>query len=186
MTATDIKNGQTIEYNGAIYQVMWFQHHKPGKGAAMVIAKLKNLRTGSITDFRFNPDEKIKQAQIDKITVQFLYKEDSKFIFMDMETYEQREIDEKLLEYEKKFLYETLEVSLMLYNQSEILGVILPEKIVLEVTETEPGVKGDTKTNASKDAIMNTGLLVKVPLFIDKGERIIVSTQDGSYVSREK
>lgn len=186
MTATDIKNGQTIEYNGAIYQVLWFQHHKPGKGAAMVNAKLKNLRTGSITDFRFNPDEKIQQAQIDKVTVQFLYKEDTKFIFMDMETYEQREIDESLLEYEKKYLYETLEVSLMLYNQEEILGVILPEKIVLEVVETEPGVKGDTKTNASKDAIMNTGLLVKVPLFIDKGERIIVSTQDGSYVSREK
>lgn len=186
MTATDIKNGQTIEYNGSIYQVLWFQHHKPGKGAAMVNAKLKNLRTGSITDFRFNPDEKIQQAQIDKITVQFLYKEDTKYIFMDMETYEQREIDEKLLENEKKYLFETLEVSLMLYNQEEILGVILPEKIVLEVVETEPGVKGDTKTNASKDAIMNTGLLVKVPLFIDKGERIIVSTFDGSYVSREK
>lgn len=186
MTATDIKNGQTIEYNGSIYQVLWFQHHKPGKGAAMVNAKLKNLRTGSITDFRFNPDEKIQQAQIDKTTVQFLYKEDTKYIFMDMETYEQREIDEKLLENEKKYLFETLEVSLMLYNQEEILGVILPEKIVLEVVETEPGVKGDTKTNASKDAIMNTGLLVKVPLFIDKGERIIVSTFDGSYVSREK
>lgn len=185
MTATDIKNGMTIQYNNGLFQVLWFQHHKPGKGQAMVNAKLKNLRTGAITDFRFNPDEKIEKAQIEKINAIYSYEDGSYLVFLDSETYEQHQISRDFLEYEQKYLYEGLEIQIIKYN-SEILGIILPEKITLEVTETEPGVKGDTKTTASKDAIVQTGLLVKVPLFINVGDRIVVSSSDGSYVSREK
>lgn len=151
----------------------------------MVNAKLKNLRTGAITDFRFNPDEKIEKAQIEKINAIYSYEDGSYLVFLDSETYEQHQISRDFLEYEQKYLYEGLEIQIIKYN-SEILGIILPEKITLEVTETEPGVKGDTKTTASKDAIVQTGLLVKVPLFINIGDRIVVSSADGSYVSREK
>ena len=117
--------------------------------------------------------------------MQYLYDTGSKYVFMNMETYEQVEINISQIEHEKNFIYEGLSVDITYFNGTEILGLVLPEKVSLLVAETAPGVKGDTKTNASKDAIMETGLLVKVPLFVDEGDRLIISTADGSYVSRD-
>ena len=186
ISTNEFKTGQTIVHDGHIYQVIEFMHVKPGKGAAFVRTKLRNLRTGSVTDYTFNAGTKVERAQIDKNVMQYLYASGDHHVFMNSETYEQTEIPYEQIKSELNYIYEGMEVSVMFYNNIEILGVSLPDKVVLEVVETVPGVKGDTKTNALKDAIMQTGLLVKVPMFIEQGEKIIVSTYDGSYVSRDK
>ena len=161
-----------------------FQHVKPGKGAAIVKAKLKNLRTGSIAEQTFNAGSKVPTAHVDKTKMQFLYADGDNYSFMNMVTYEQVDINKKQIENEVKFLKEGLEVLLFFY-ESELLGIELPEKVDYTITQTEPAVKGNTVTGATKDAIIETGLLVKVPLFIENGEEIIVSTKDGKYVSRK-
>lgn len=186
ISTNEFKTGQTIVYDGNIYSVIEFMHVKPGKGAAFVRTKLRNLRTGSVTDYTFNAGTKVERAQIDKNMMQYLYADGDKHIFMDNETYEQIEIPANQIQNELKYIYEGESVEVMFYNNVEILGVSLTDKVVLTVVETVPGVKGDTKTNALKDAIMQTGLLVKVPMFIEEGEKIIVNTNDGSYVSRDK
>ncbi|MDY0210902.1 MAG: elongation factor P [Acholeplasma sp.] len=186
ISTSDFKTGLTISFNGNIFQIIEFMHVKPGKGAAFVRSKLRNLRTGSVIDYTFNASEKVEKAQIDKNKMQYLYQSGDTYVFMNLETYEQIELSQKQVENEIKFIYEGMEVDVMFYDEKEVLGLILPDKVTLEIVETVPGVKGDTKTNALKDAILQTGLLVKVPMFIEQGERIIVSTQDGSYVSREK
>jgi elongation factor P len=186
ISTNDFKTGQTILHEGNIYSVIEFMHVKPGKGGAFVRTKLRNLRTGAVTDYTFNAGTKIERAQIDKHMMQYLYADGDKHVFMNGETFEQIEIPAQQIEYELKYIYEGFSVEVMFYNNSEILGVSLPDKMVLEVKETVPGVKGDTKTNAMKDAIMQTGLLVKVPMFIEEGEKIIVNTNDASYVSRDK
>ncbi len=185
ISTADFKTGLTILYEDNLYQIIEFQHVKPGKGQAFVTSKLKNLRTGATIDLTFRAGEKMEQANIEKVKMQFLYEMAERYHFMNMNTYEQIEIPLAQIEFESKFLYETLEVDIMYYNNVEILGIILPDKVSLKVTQTEPGVKGDTRTNAMKDAIVETGLLVKVPLFIQQDENIIVSTYDGSYVSRD-
>ena len=185
ISTADFKTGLTILYEGNLYQIIDFQHVKPGKGQAFVNSKLRNLRTGATIDLTFRAGEKMEQANIEKVSMQYLYSMGESYVFMNTETYEQVEIPLQNMAYESKFIYETLEVEIMYYNNQEILGIILPDKVSLEVTETEPAVKGDTKQSAMKDAIVETGLLVKVPMFITTGERIIVSTQDGSYVSRD-
>jgi elongation factor P len=186
ISTSDFKTGLTISFNGNIFQIIEFMHVKPGKGAAFVRSKLRNLRTGSVIDYTFNASEKVDKAQIDKTRMQYLYSSGDMHVFMNSETYEQIELTQAQIAYESKFIYEGMEVDVMFYNEVEVLGVLLPDKVTLEVVETVPGVKGDTKTNALKDAIVQTGLLVKVPMFIEQGEKIIVSTQDGSYVSRNK
>lgn len=186
ISTNDFKTGQTIVHEGNIYSVIEFMHVKPGKGGAFVRTKLRNLRTGSVTDYTFNAGTKVERAQIDKILMQYLYANGDQHVFMNTESYEQIEIPGAQIEYELKYIYEGMSVEVMFYDGKEILGVSLPDKVALEVRETVPGVKGDTKTNALKDAIMQTGLLVKVPMFIEEGERIIVNTNDGQYVSREK
>ncbi|MFH0766872.1 MAG: elongation factor P [Bacillota bacterium] len=186
ISTNDFKTGQTILQDGNIYSVIEFMHVKPGKGGAFVRTKLRNLRTGSVTDYTFNAGTKIERAQIDKNMMQYLYANGDRHVFMNNESYEQIEIPAAQIEYELKYIFEGMSVEVMFYNNVEILGVSLPDKVVLEVKETVPGVKGDTKTNALKDAIMQTGLLVKVPMFIEEGEKIIVNTNDGSYVSRDK
>lgn len=185
MTSNEFKNGMTILYDGKIYSILEFMHVKPGKGAAFVRTKLRNLRSGAVLDYTFRAGETVERAQIDKHEMQYLYADGSNYVFMNKETYEQVEIPESQLEYELKFLKETMDVNVMFFG-SEVLGVILPDKVVLEVVDCVPGVKGDTKTNATKDATLETGLVVKVPLFIEKGERLIISTETSSYVSREK
>lgn len=186
VSTNDFKTGQTIIYDGNIYSVIEFMHVKPGKGGAFVRTKLRNLRTGSVTDITFNAGTKVERAQIDKIMMQYLYANGDQHVFMNTESYEQIDIPGQQIENELKYIYEGMSVEVMFFDGKEILGVSLPDKVALEVKETVPGVKGDTKTNALKDAIMQTGLLVKVPMFIEEGERIIVNTNDGSYVSREK
>ena len=186
ITTADFRNGQTISFNDNIFQIIEFLHVKPGKGAAFVRTKLRNLRTGAVIDHTFTAGEKVERAQIDRVPTQFLYMMGEQYVFMNMETYDQVELHISQIEYESKFLYEGLDVYLMIYDSSEIIGLVLPEKISVEVVETEPAVRGDTKTSAMKDAIVSTGLLVKVPLFIEQNEKIIISTQDGSYVSRDR
>ncbi len=186
ISTNEFKTGQTISFDGNIYSVIEFMHVKPGKGAAFVRTKLRNLRTGSVTDYTFNAGTKVERAQIDKNMMQYLYVDGDKHVFMNTENYEQIEISQAQIEHELKYIFEGMTVEVMFYNNVEILGVSLTDKVVLEVKETVPGVKGDTKTNALKDAIMQTGLLVKVPMFIEEGEKIIVNTNDGSYVSRDK
>ena len=184
INVNDFKTGMTINYDGNLYQVLEFQHVKPGKGAAIVKAKLKNLRTGSIAEYSFNAGIKIPTAHVSKITMQYLYNTGDSYSFMNMETYEQVDIDKSQIKDEVKYLKEGLEVVLIFF-ENEMLGIELPEKIDYKITNTEPAIKGNTATNATKDAIIETGMLVKVPLFIGEGEEIIVSTKDGKYVSRK-
>ena len=183
VSSNDFKNGMTILYDGHIYKILEFMHVKPGKGAAFVRTKLRDLRNGGIVDITFNSAEKVERAIIDKITMQYLYDDGSSLVFMDMETYEQIELNHSLVEYEMKFLVENMTVEIEKMGD-EILGIILPDKVTLLVTKCDPAVKGDTKTNALKDAYVETGLLVKVPMFIEEGEKIIISTETGKYSSR--
>ena len=184
VNVNDIKNGMTIEVDGNIFTILEFQHVKPGKGAAFVKMKLKNLRTGSIVEQTFNSSTKVGKAMIEKKTMQYLYSDGENYVFMDMNDYSQIELPQSQIEEESKYLTENSEVDILYYG-SEMLGVNLPEKVELEVVRTEPGIKGNTATTATKEAELNTGLVVRVPLFIDEGDVVIVSTKDGKYVSRK-
>jgi len=179
----DIKNGMTFVYENNLYLVVEFQHVKPGKGAAFVRVKMKNLRTSSTIEKTFNTNIKLEKAIITKKTMQYLYNTGEEFFFMDMETYDQVEISKKQIEHESNFLKENDSVELV-YFKDELIGVNLPDKIVLKVVTTEPAVKGNTATNATKDAVLETGLTIRVPLFIAEGDELVVSTADGKYVSR--
>ncbi|MBO4601058.1 MAG: elongation factor P [Bacilli bacterium] len=179
----DIKNGMTIIMDGNLSQIVEFQHVKPGKGPAFVRIKLKNLRTGAIVEDTYNTNLKVEKAHIDKMPMQYLYQDGNKYVFMNSQTYDQIEIPEEKLADEKKFLKEGMEITIDFY-EGEIIGITLPEKIEFEVIETEPAVKGNTTNNAMKDATIETGFVVKVPLFINQGEKIIISTKDGKYSSR--
>ena len=184
VNVNDIKNGMTIEVDGIIFTILEFQHVKPGKGAAFVKMKLKNLRTGSIVEQTFNSSTKVGKAMIEKKTMQYLYSDGDNYVFMDMNDYSQIELPQSQIEEESKYLTENSEVDILYYG-SEMLGVNLPEKVELEVVRTEPGIKGNTATTATKEADLNSGLVVRVPLFIDDGDVVIVSTNDGKYVSRK-
>ena len=183
INVNDIKNGMTILFEDNIYTVLEFSHVKPGKGAAFVQAKLKNLRTGSIVEKRFNSGVKLDKAMVEKKSMQFLYASGDSYNFMNMETYEQIEIGKDQIGEDVEYLKEGLNVDVTFF-QGELLGLILPEKIEMKITKTEPAVKGNTTNNAMKDAILETGMKVRVPLFVEEGEMIIVSTKDGKYVSR--
>ena len=179
----DIKNGMTFLFEGNIYQVLEFLHVKPGKGAAFVKAKLRNLRTGSTVEKTFNTSIKLEKAMIEKNEMQFLYADGNNYNFMNMETYDQSELSKEQIGENAKFLKDGLNVLITFY-QGEMLGIELPDKIEYVVENTEPAVKGNTTNNARKDAYMENGLMVRVPLFIEQGERIIISTADGKYSSR--
>ena len=179
----DIKNGMTIIMDGNLCTIQEFQHVKPGKGPAFVRIKLKNLRTGSTVEDTYNTNLKIQTAHIDRTEVSFLYSAGDNYTFMNNETYEQIEVPAKVLADNIKFIKEGLTINLDIY-EGEIIGVTLPEKVEYEVIETEPAVKGNTTNNANKDAKIETGYTVKVPLFINQGEKILVSTKDGKYSGR--
>lgn len=183
INTNDLKNGITIEYEGNIYVVMNTEHVKPGKGAAIVKAKLKNLRTGAIFEQTFNAGVKVATARIEKQLMQYLYTMGEVYYFMNMDSYEQLELSNDTVGDGAKFLKENLEVYITMFD-GEVLGIDLPDKVELVVTHTEPAVKGNTTNNALKDAEVETGLMVRVPLFIEEGETIIISTSDGKYVSR--
>lgn len=178
----DIKNGITFVLDGQIYQVLEFLHVKPGKGPAFIRTKIKNLRTGATIEKTFNTNIKLEKAIIDKQNAQYLYNSGDIYNFMNMETYEQIELTKDQLGDDALLLKENLEVDLSFYN-GELIGIILPDKIQMKVVHTEPGVKGNTATNATKDAELESGLVVRVPLFIEQGEDIII-TKDGKYDSR--
>jgi len=183
VSTSDFKTGLTIEVDGQIYVILDFLHSKTARSGALINTRLRNLRTKNIQEITFKSGDKVARAMIDRIKMQYLYASGDTHVFMNMENYEQIEVDKSQIAYELNFLYESLEVEINFYG-TEIIGVNLPEKLVLEVKETVPGVKGDTKTNAMKDAYLASGYLVKVPMFIEVGEKIIVNTTEGTYVSR--
>jgi elongation factor P len=179
----DIKNGMTVKIDGNIYTIIEFLHVKPGKGPAFVRIKLKNLRTGATTDQTFNTNIKIEKAHIDKNPMQFLYANGDMYNFMNMETYDQIELSKDSIGDSAKYLKEGIDVDISFY-EGEIIGINLPEKIEYVVARTEPAVKGNTTNNATKEAELENGLVVKVPLFVDENDHVIVSTKDGKYDSR--
>jgi len=183
INVNDIKNGMTIKYEGNVYQVVEFQHVKPGKGSAFVRTKLKNLRTNTTQEITFNAGIKIEKANVEKRELSYLYNSGDTYVFMDNSSYEQIELNKNKLEDEIKFLKEGLIVEFMNF-EGEVIGVSLPEKISYKVIETEQAVKGNTTSGAQKDATIETGYTLKVPLFIAEGEEIIVTTSDGKYSSR--
>jgi len=183
ISVNDFKTGLTIEFDGDIWRVMDFQHVKPGKGAAFVRSKLRNLRSGNVNEKTFRAGEKVAKAQIDNRRMQYLYANGDEHVFMDNESYEQIELPEKQIEEELKFLKENMEVHVILFKD-EVLGVELPVTVVLEVAETEPGIKGDTASGGSKPATVETGLTVQVPFFVNIGDKLVINTDVGEYVSR--
>lgn len=183
ISVNDFKTGLTVEIDNDVWQVIEFQHVKPGKGAAFVRSKLRNLRNGNIQEKTFRAGEKVNKAHVEHNTMQYLYASGDTHAFMDTNTYEQIELQTSQIEDELKFIKENMEVSIVTY-EGEILGIDLPKNVELEVTETEPGLKGDTVSGGSKSATLETGLVVQVPLFINQGETLVISTSDGKYVSR--
>ena len=183
ISAGDFKNGITIEYDGNIYQIIEFQHVKPGKGAAFVRTKLKNIVNGGVIETSFRPTEKFPLARIDKKDMQYLYSDGDLFHFMDVETYDQVALGADTVGDALKFVKENEMVKICSHNGS-VFSIEPPLFVELEITETEPGVKGHTATNVTKPAIVETGAEVKVPIFIDQGEKIKIDTRTGEYLSR--
>ena len=183
ISAGEFRNGVTIEYEGDIYIILEFQHVKPGKGAAFVRAKMRNLCTGAVVERTFNAGERMPKARIDRREMQYLYESDGMYVFMDNETYEQTELSKETLGSALNFLKENMDVKIMIYD-NRVLGVDLPNTVELTVVETEPGIKGDTATGGSKNATMDTGYVVKVPLFINEGDVLAIDTRTGDYISR--
>ena len=183
INCTEIKPGQCFTWENELYQCIDIQLNKTAMAKMKVKVKVKQPKTGVVKELSLISGDKVGEAYIDKRPMQFLYDGGDMMVFMDQETYEQIEIPKDKLEWECNFLVANLDVNIMIY-QGEILGLILPDKVELELTECEPAVKGDTATNALKNAVCETGLAVKVPMFINEGERIIVSTADGKYSSR--
>ncbi|GIO42964.1 MULTISPECIES: elongation factor P [Paenibacillus] len=183
ISVNDFKTGLTVEVEGDIYTVLDFQHVKPGKGAAFVRSKLKNLRNGNTVEKTFRAGETIGRALIENRDVQYLYASGQEHAFMDNETYDQFTLTEEQLKWELNFLKENMNVKIVSY-QGEILGINLPNSVELRVVETEPGIKGNTATGATKNAKVETGLNVQVPLFINEDDVLLIDTREGKYISR--
>jgi len=180
--AGDFRTGLTLLIDGDPWIVIDFMHVKPGKGAAILKTKMKNLKTGSTQERNFNASTKFDAAEIVKKNVQYSYKVDTTYYFMDMVTFDQYELDESHIGFNKYFLIDGMEVSIMFFN-NEVLDISVPDKVELTITETTPAVKS-SNTTATKDAVTETGLRLRVPLFIEEGEKVIVSSADGKYNSR--
>ena len=183
ISAGDFRNGVTFDMDGNVLQVVEFQHVKPGKGAAFVRAKVKNVISGSVIERTFIPTEKFPTAYVERKDMQYLYNDGSLYYFMDTETFEQEPIDESKLGDNFKFVIENMEVKVLSYK-GNVFGVEPPFFVELEVTETDPGFKGDTATNATKPATLETGAEIRVPLFINQGDMIRVDTRTGEYMER--
>lgn len=179
----DIRNGVTIEIDNNVWQIIDFQHVKPGKGAAFVRTKMKNARTGAVVERTFNPNEKLPKARIETCQMQYLYENDGQYNFMNNENYEQIELTAAQLGDAVKYLKENMEISINFF-QGNVLGVDLPTSVELEVIETDPGVRGDTATGGTKSAKMETGCVVRVPLFINIGDVLRIDTRTGDYLER--
>ena len=183
LVAGDFKNGITFDMDGQVLQVIEFQHVKPGKGAAFVRTKLKNVITGAVTERTFNPTDKFENAIVERKEMQYLYNDGDLYYFMDMETFEQIPINKDKLGDAFRFVKENEMCKIVSYK-GNVFAVEPPMFVVLEVTDTEPGYKGDTATGASKPATLETGAVIKVPLFIDIGTKIKIDTRTGEYLER--
>lgn len=180
--AGDFRTGLTVIVDGDPWMVLDFQHVKPGKGAAILKTKMKNLRTGNTQERNFNANVKFDAATIERKAAQYSYSSDDTYYFMDLETYDTYELSEEHLGFNKYFILEGTEVSLMFF-EGDLLDVSVPDKVELVITETSPAIKGAPNTQ-TKDAITETGLALRVPQFIEQGEKVLVSTSDGKYSSR--
>lgn len=179
----DLRPGMTFQYDNNLYVVLDASHNKTARAAANIKVKMKNMRSGSTTEVTFGGNDKVKKAHIEKRKMQYLYDSGDALVFMDNETYEQIEINGDSLEWEKNFMKESDEVEITSF-EGEVLGLSLPINVPFTITETEPAVKGDTATGATKNAIIETGFQIKVPLFISEGEVVVVNTVDGKYQGR--
>ena len=185
ITAGDFRNGVTFEMDGKVMQVVEFQHVKPGKGAAFVRTKMKNVITGAVTETSFNPTDKFENATVERRTMEYSYADGNLYYFMDMETYELEPIDQSVLGDNFKFVKENMECTIHSYK-GKVFNVEPPTFVDLQVTQTDPGVKGDTATNVTKPATLETGAEVKVPLFINEGDYVRIDTRVGEYLERSK
>ncbi|MDI3256597.1 MAG: elongation factor P [Kyrpidia sp.] len=183
ISSNDFRPGVTIEVDGEIWQVIEFMHVKPGKGSAFVRTKLKNVKTGAVKETTFRAGEKVQEARVETREMQYLYNDGENYTFMDTETYEQIAVPAAQLEREIKFLKENMNCYVMLHEGVPI-GVELPNTVVLEVVATDPGIKGDTASGGSKPATLETGLVVQVPFFINVGDKLVIDTRHGEYISR--
>ena len=185
ISASDFRNGVTFEMDGQVMQVVEFQHVKPGKGAAFVRTKMKNVMTGAVTETSFNPTAKFETAYVERKDMEYSYNDGDLYYFMDMETYDMLPISKDMLGDAFEFVKENMSCKVMSYKGS-VFGVEPPNFVDLEVTETDPGFKGDTATNVTKPAIVETGAEIKVPLFINPGDKIKIDTRTGEYLERCK
>ena len=183
ISAGDFRNGMTFEMDGQVVQVIEFQHVKPGKGAAFVRTKYKNVITGAVVETSFNPTAKFPTAYIERKDMQYSYNDGELYYFMDMETYDQVPISKDVVGHALDFVKEEMEVKVLSYK-GNVFGIEPPFFVELEVTSTEPGVKGNTATNATKPAVVETGAEIRVPLFINEGDRIRIDTRTGEYMER--
>lgn len=182
-TTNDLKKGMTLDLPEGLFQVVDFQHVKPGKGGAFVRTTLRNVRSGSVLDRTFRADERVQQAVVDKTEMQFLYRDGGDYVFMDNQSYEQLHVGPSALGDATNYVVENSTVQLQFYKD-EIIGTELPAAVELTVTKTEPGIQGDRVSGARKPATLETGLVVQVPLFVNEGERIKVDTRSGDYLAR--
>jgi elongation factor P len=183
VSTNDLRNGMTLELSDGLFQVVDFQHVKPGKGGAFVRTTLRNVRSGGVVDRTFRAAEKVERAHIDKREKQFLYRDGSDLVFMDNETFDQANVPEGSLGDAASYLVEGSSVTLQMYGD-EIVGTDLPASVELAVADTEPGIQGDRVSGARKPATLETGLVVQVPLFVNVGDRVKVDTRSGEYLTR--
>ena len=185
VSTNDLKNGMTLELDGTLFQIVEFQHVKPGKGGAFVRTKLRNVKTGAVVERTFNAGVKVGLAIVERKDMQYLYRDGDAFTFMDMDSYEQIPVDAAVVGSGASWLSEgsTAQVSM---HQGTPIAVELPASVQLSITTTQPAVKGDTKTNAMKPAVLETGVEIQVPMFVDEGERVKVDTRSGAYIERVK
>lgn len=183
ISSNDLRPGVTIEIDSMVWQVVEFQHVKPGKGAAFVRTKLKNVQTGSVVERTFNAGEKVPTAQVERKPMQYTYADGDQYHFMDTETYDDVMLTKEQLGEKLNFLKEEMEITILFFNGS-IIGVDIPNSVELKVIETEPGIRGDTATGATKPAKMETGYVVRVPLFVNEGDVLRIDTRSGAYLER--
>jgi elongation factor P len=185
VSTNDLKRGMTLDLDGTLFQVLEFQHHKPGKGGAVVRTKLRNVKTGAVLEKTFNADEKVGMARVERSEMQYLYREGGDLVFMDSTTYEQHHVPAEAVGDPVNYLVEGMTAVVAMHG-SQVLGVEIPASVVLKVTQSDPGVKGNTASGATKPAVLETGLTVQVPLFVEQGDSIKVDTRTGDYLTREK
>lgn len=184
VSTNDLRRGMTLDLDGTLYQVLEYQHHKPGKGGAVVRTKLRNVKTGAVTDKTFNADEKVGMATVERADMQYLYRDGNDLVLANTTTWEQHHIPAEAAGEAVSYLVEGM-TPVVSMHEGQVLGIELPASVVLKVTKTDPGLKGDRVSGALKPATLETGLTVQVPLFVEEGDSVKVDTRTGQYLSRE-